>query len=59
MAWWHQTDQFDWFSSYLRDRGLQRQLTTVPRDSSGVQLNVTMVDLDRFKNLNDTMGMRR
>lgn len=25
MAWWHQTDQFDWFSSYLRDRGLQRQ----------------------------------
>ena len=25
MAWWQQTDQFDWFSSYLRDRGLQRQ----------------------------------
>lgn len=25
MAWWRQTDQFDWFSSYLRDRGLQRQ----------------------------------
>lgn len=21
--WWQQTDQFDWFSSYLRDRGLQ------------------------------------
>ncbi len=21
--WWQQTDQFDWFSAYLRDRGLQ------------------------------------
>lgn len=23
-GWWQQTDQFDWFSSYLRDRGLQK-----------------------------------
>lgn len=23
--WWHLTDQFDWFSVYLRDRGLQKQ----------------------------------
>jgi diguanylate cyclase (GGDEF)-like protein len=25
MAFWRQTDQFDWFSVYLRDRGLQLQ----------------------------------
>jgi diguanylate cyclase (GGDEF)-like protein len=24
-GWWRQTDQFDWFSVYLRDRGLQLQ----------------------------------
>jgi diguanylate cyclase (GGDEF)-like protein len=23
--WWQQADQFDWFSAYLRDRGLQRR----------------------------------
>jgi diguanylate cyclase (GGDEF)-like protein len=23
--WWNQNDQFDWFSVYLRDRGLQQQ----------------------------------
>ncbi|WP_226862583.1 GGDEF domain-containing protein [Mycolicibacterium baixiangningiae] len=23
--WWRQSDQFDWFTVYLRDRGLQRQ----------------------------------
>jgi hypothetical protein len=25
MGWWRQTDQFDWFSAYLNDRGLQLQ----------------------------------
>ncbi|MGH3583605.1 MAG: GGDEF domain-containing protein, partial [Mycobacterium sp.] len=25
MGWWRQTDQFDWFSVYLHDRGLQLQ----------------------------------
>lgn len=24
-GWWRQTDQFDWFSVYLHDRGLQLQ----------------------------------
>ncbi|WP_197383565.1 GGDEF domain-containing protein [Mycolicibacterium mengxianglii] len=27
--WWQQADQFDWFSAYIRDRGLQTQWRTV------------------------------
>lgn len=32
------------------------ELTAVPQDSAGIDLNVTMIDLDKFKKLNDTRG---